>query len=400
MHPSQRIYCAKSEKLKGRKIVLGITGSIAAVEDVKLIRELIRHGADVVPVMSREGARIVHPNSIQFASGKAPIIEIDGSVPYVDLCGEGGDASLLLIAPSTANTISKMACGIDDTPVTTFATIAMGSGIPIMIAPAMHESMYTNPTVAVNLDMLKKVGIEFVEPRFSEEKAKMADTEDIVAAVIRRLGPHDLDDKRVVVIAGSTEQPIDDVRSITNRSSGATGIELAKSAYERGGDVELWIGRHEAPIPSHIETRRFATIKELEKLVKGLKCDVCLVPAAISDFTTRKTAGKIPSRKGAFSVKLTPAPKVLRAVRARVKGVVVGFKAEYGVSRKELEARAANSLKESKLDFVVANDLKDIKRDRTRVVIIDSRGKKEEFEGHKAAVADKIWSAVLHGVKG
>src|SRR4030067_1648442 len=90
MHPSQRIYCSKSEKLKGRRIVVGITGSIAAVEDVKLIRELIRHGADVFPVMSSEGARIVHPNSIQFASGKGPVIEIDGSVPSVDLPGAGG----------------------------------------------------------------------------------------------------------------------------------------------------------------------------------------------------------------------------------------------------------------------------------------------------------------------
>jgi phosphopantothenoylcysteine decarboxylase/phosphopantothenate--cysteine ligase len=398
MHPSQRIYCTKSEKLKGKRIVLGITGSIAAVEDVKLIRELIRHGADVVPVMSRESTRIVHPNSIHFASGKIPIIEIDGSVPYVDLCGEGGSASLLLIAPSTANTISKIACGIDDTPVTTFATTAMGSDVPIMIAPAMHESMYTNPTVAVNLDMLRKVGVEFIEPKFAEEKAKMADMEDIVAAVIRRLGPHDLDDKRVVVIAGSTEQPIDDVRAITNRSSGGTGIELAKSAYERGGKVELWLGRHEAPVPSYIELKEFYTIEELGKLVKGLKCDYCLVPAAISDFTTKKAKGKIPSRKGALKLDLTPTPKVLKSIRSKTKGVVVGFKAEYGVTAKDLAEKAKVMIKESKLDFAVANDLKDVKRDRTKVIILDSRGGKKEVEGTKSSVADKIWSAVLHGL--
>jgi len=398
MHPSQRIFCAKSEKLKGKRIVLGITGSIAAVEDVKLIRELIRHGAEVVPVMSRESTRIVHPNSIHFASGKVPIIEIDGSVPYVDLCGEGGSASLLLIAPSTANTISKIACGIDDTPVTTFATTAMGSGIPIMIAPAMHESMYTNPTVAVNLDKLKKVGVGFIEPKFAEEKAKMADMEDIVAAVIRRLGPRDLDGKKIVVIAGSTEQPIDDVRAITNRSSGATGIELARSAYERGGSVELWIGRHETPIPSHIQMKEFATVEELELLVKTLKCDYCLVPAAISDFATRKAKGKIPSRKGGIRLDLTPTPKVLKSIRSRTKGVVVGFKAEFGVTAKELEEKAKSMVKESKLDFAVANDLKDVKKDRTKVVVIDSRAGRIEFEGTKSSVADKIWSAVLHGL--
>ena len=398
MHPSQRIYCTKSEKLKGKKIVLGITGSIAAVEDVKLIRELIRHGADVTPVMSRESTRIVHPNSIQFASGKAPIIELDGSVPYVSLCGEGGDASLLLIAPSTANTISKIACGIDDTPVTTFATAAMGSGIPLMIAPAMHESMYTNPTVAVNLNMLRKVGVEFVEPKFSEEKAKMADMESIVAAVIRKLGSRDLGGKKVVVIAGSTEEPIDDVRAITNRSSGATGIELAKSAYERGASVELWIGRHEVQVPSYIETKDFATVEDLEQLVKALRCDYCLVPAAISDFATRKTKGKIPSRKGGFRLDLTPTPKVLKSIRSRTKGIVVGFKAEYGVTAKELEEKAKSMVKESRLDFAVANDLKDVKRDRTKVIVIDSGGGRMEVEGTKSSVADKIWSAVLHGL--
>jgi len=398
MHPSQRIYCTKSEKLKGKKIVLGITGSIAAVEDVKLIRELIRHGADVVPVMSRESTRIVHPNSIHFASGKVPIIEIDGSVPYVDLCGEGGSASLFLIAPSTANTISKIACGIDDTPVTTFATTAMGSDVPIMIAPAMHESMYANPTVAVNLDMLRKVGVEFIEPKFAEEKAKMADMEDIVAAVIRKLGPHDLDDKKIVVIAGSTEQPIDDVRAITNRSSGGTGIELAKSAYERGGKVELWLGRHEAPVPAYIETKEFSTVEQLVELVKHLKCDYCLVPAAISDFTTKRAKGKIHSREGAVKLNLMPTPKVIRFVASKTKGVVVGFKAESGVTAQYLIEKAGSMIKEYGLDFAVANDVRAVKRDRTKVIILDSHGGKKEVEGTKSSVADKIWSAVLHGL--
>lgn len=400
MHPSQRIYCTKSQKLKGKRMVLGITGSIAAVEDVKLIRELIRHGADVVPVMSREGARIIHPNSIQFASGKTPIIEIDGSVPYVDLCGEGGSASLLLIAPSTANTISKIASGIDDTAVTTFATTALGSGVPILIAPAMHESMYTNPAVQENVRRLRRLGVEFVEPLMAEEKAKMASVEEITAAVIRRLGPRDLLGKRVTVIAGSTEESIDDVRVITNRSSGATGVELARAAHERGADVELWMGRHEEPIPAYIPYKRYRTVAELGKLVQGLRCDYCLVPAAISDFTVKKTAGKIPSRKGRVDITLTPAPKVLKAARARTKGVLVGFKAEYGVTGKELETKARDILKEYSLDYVVANDMRDVKREATKVILVGRKGGKAEFGGSKAEVASEIWSAILHGVKG
>jgi len=274
----------------------------------------------------------------------------------------------------------------------------MGSGIPIMVAPAMHESMYKNPTVAGNVEKLKKVGVEFIEPKLTEEKAKMADIEDIVAAILRKLGSHDLDGKKVIIIAGSTEEPIDDVRAITNRSSGATGIELAKSAYERGGKVELWMGRHEAAVPSYIEINDFATVKELEGLVKDLRCDYCLVPAAISDFSTRKVKGKIPSRKGGIRLDLTPTPKVLKSIRSRTRGLVVGFKAEFGVTAKELEEKTKAMIKESKLDFAVANDLKDVKRDKTKVLIIDSRGRKAEVEGTKSLVADKIWSAVLHGL--
>ncbi|MEE9115548.1 MAG: flavoprotein, partial [Thermoplasmata archaeon] len=111
MHPSEAIYCQKSEKLEGKTIVMGVTGSIAATECVKLIRELVRHGAKVIPVMSEWGQKIIHPNSLEFASGQKPIIQIDGSVQYVDICGENGYADLMLIAPATANTIAKIAHG-------------------------------------------------------------------------------------------------------------------------------------------------------------------------------------------------------------------------------------------------------------------------------------------------
>ncbi len=400
MHPSQRILCSKSEKLKGKNIVLGITGSIAAVEDVKLIRELIRHGAEVFPVMSREAMGIVHPNSVQFASGREPVTHLDGSVPYIEMCGEGGKADLMLIAPSTANTIGKIANGIDDTPVTTYATNALGSSVPILIAPAMHESMYDNPTVKENVKKLRELKVQFVEPLMAEQKAKMAGVEEIVAAVIRSLGPGDLTGKKVVVIAGATEEPIDDVRVISNRSSGATGIELASAAFERGGDVELWMGRHEQPLPPHIPSKQFKTIEELQRLVRNLRCDYCLVPAAISDYTTSRTKGKMPTRKGPIKLDLKPTPKVLKSIRAVSRKTLVGFKAEYDVTAKELEAKAKALLKEANLNLVVANNLKDVELERTKIIIIDKRGKKLEIEGTKAAVADRIWSAVLHGVKG
>jgi phosphopantothenoylcysteine decarboxylase/phosphopantothenate--cysteine ligase len=326
MHPSRRIHAAKSEKLRGKTIVLCVTGSIAAVETVKLARELIRHGADVVPVLSKDAMEILHPNALQFATGKAPITKLDGTVPYIELVGTDGTADLVLIAPATSNTIAKVAMGIDDTVVTTFAQNALGAEIPILIAPAMHETMYNNPLIAAHIRTLGELGVEFVAPMMEEEKAKLADIEEIVERVIRRIGTRELAGKRVVVVTGSTAEPIDDVRIVTNRTSGETGMELARVAFEKGAEVELWLGRHHATAPHWIPSRTFETTADLVAMAGELHADVCVVPAAISDFAPKKAKGKIPSRGGGLTLELSPTPKILPALRKGAK-VLVGFKA-------------------------------------------------------------------------
>jgi len=397
MHPSRRIHAVKSEKLKGKQVVLAITGSIAAVETVKLARELIRHGAEVVPVLSKDATEIVHPNALHFATGREPILRIDGSVPYIELVGTDGTADLLLIAPATSNTVAKVATGIDDTVVTTFAQNALGAGIPILIAPAMHETMYNNPLIAAHIRTLEKLGVEFVTPKFEEEKAKLADTEEIVERVIRRIGTRELEGKRVVVVTGSTVEPIDDVRVVTNRTSGETGVELAKAAFEKGADVELWLGRHHTVAPHYIPTKNFETTEDLLRLAESLDADICVVPAAISDFSPTKTKGKIPSRGGAITLELSPTPKVLPALRKGAK-VLVGFKAEAGVSPAELKSKAQALMKEVGLDLVVANDVTKVGRGNTAILLLDRKGNAEAFEGPKSLAAEKIWRAVLHGL--
>src|SRR3989475_7206938 len=336
MHPSRRIHAVKSEKLNGKQVVLAITGSIAAVETVKLARELIRHGAEVVPVLSKDATEIVHPNALHFATGREPILRIDWSVPYIELVGTDGTADLLLIAPATSNTVAKVATWIDDTVVTTFAQNALGAGIPILIAPAMHETMYNNPLIAAHIRTLEKLGVEFVTPKFEEEKAKLADMEESVERVIRRIGTRELEGKRVVVVTGSTVEPIDAVRVVTNKTSGETGGELARVAVEKGADVELWLGRHHTVAPKYIPTKTFETTEDLLRLAESLEADIAVVPAAISDFTTKKAKGKIPSRGGAITLELTPTPKILPALRKGTK-VLVGFKAEAGVSAAPLQ---------------------------------------------------------------
>jgi len=397
VHPAKRIHAAKSEKLKGKQIVLAVTGSIAAVETVKLSRDLIRHGAEVVPVLSKDAMEIVHPNALHFATGREPILRIDGSVPYIELVGTDGTADLLLIAPATSNTIAKVAMGIDDTVVTTFAQNALGAGIPIVIAPAMHETMYNNPLIAAHIKTLEKLGVEFVTPKFEEEKAKLADTEEIVERVIRRIGTRELEGKRVVVVTGSTVEPIDDVRIVTNRSSGETGVELAKVAFEKGADVELWLGRHHTVAPKYLPTKSFETTEDLLALADSLDADICVVPAAISDFSPKKSKGKIPSRAGAITLELSPTPKILPALRKGAK-VLVGFKAEAGVSASELKSRAQALMKEVGLDLVVANDVSKVGRGTTSLLLLDRKGNGETFDGAKSLAAEKIWRAVLHGL--
>jgi len=401
MIPADRIRGAKSHKLQGKTIVLGVTGSIAAVETVKLAHELIRHGADVYAVLTRSATTIVHPNALQYATGHPVVTETTGRMEYLEMCGPDGRAHLVLLAPCTANTIGKIAHGIDDSTVTTYVTNALGSGIPILVAPAAHESMLDNPAVSANMRRIKELGVEVIDPRREEEKAKMADIDTIVAHAIRRLGPRDLAGMRVLVVAGATVEPIDDVRVVTNRSSGGTGIELAKAAFEHGADVELWLGRHETSIPPWLRVKAFETTADLAAMAEKIDVDICVVPAAVSDFSpAKKQKGKIPSREGGLTLDLQPTPKVLDRFRKGAHKALVGFKAEAGVSDAELKARAMALLKEVDLDLVVANDVSKGKGDATAITVFDRKGRSETFEGSKALAAERVWRAILHGVRG
>jgi len=164
----------KSKKLKGKRIVLAVCGSIAAIESPKLARELMRHGADVIPLLSEAGQKIIHPWALECVTGKKTITETTGLCEHIEYCGDwSGKCDLLLICPATANTISKIACGVDDSVITTFASTALGAKVPIVIAPAMHESMINNPFVQENISKLKKAGVKFVDPKMEEEKAKL-----------------------------------------------------------------------------------------------------------------------------------------------------------------------------------------------------------------------------------
>lgn len=393
MHPADHLRGSKSDKLKGRKIVLGVTGSIAAVETVKLCRELIRNGAEVHAVMSRDAQVIIHPWALEFATGRPVTTQIDGRVQHVALCGDVPDrADLLLIAPATANTISKMAYGIDDTPVTTMATTAIGGGMPVIVVPAMHGSMMKHKIVNENIRKLEKLGVIFLKSKMEESKAKMPSIDYIVSSVIAAIGKRDLVGRKVLVIAGATEEPIDDVRVISNRSSGETGVELARAAHERGASVDLWMGRCNTALPEHIQTVRFSSFSDLSKLLKGRRFDIVFFPAAVSDYSPAKMPGKISSTDRSLTLVLRRNPKLIDGIRARL---VVGFKAQARVDDQELVKDALALIRRSKCHLVVANKVENVKEGKTHVVLVKKDEEPEHLDGTKFQVADEIIDKVV-----
>ena len=387
MHPAEEIYCEKSTKLKGKTVVIGITGSVAASECFAAVRELIRHGASVVPVMTESAKDFVTPLSMEYASGRKTITELTGQTEHVNLMG-GSDADVLVIYPATANTISKIANGIDDTPVTSMATVALGSGIPVAIAPAMHDAMFRNPAVQRNIETLKGYGVTFIGPRIEGPRAKVASKEAVIATVFRLTSKDDLAGTRILVIGGRSEEPVDSMRMITNRSTGLMATKIAERAFERGADVELWMGGCSVLLPDYIETRRFATVEDLIGMMDSIDHDAVIVPAALADFApSEKVTGKI-SSDGPVDLRLEPVPKVLPLIAKRC-GKVIGFKAESGLTEDELVARARGRLEAYGLSAVVANDIDSAGRSSSSAIIVTADSKKN-ITGPKESIADSI----------
>ena len=398
MHPVNDIKETKSIFLKNKKIVLAITGSIAAVETVKLARELIRHGAEVVPVMTKSAIKIIHPDALWFATGKKPIVELTGETEHVSYLGRvKKPADLLLICPATANTISKISHGIDDTTVTTFATTAIGSKIPIIIVPAMHLSMYDHTIIQKNIENLKNIKLHFIEPNIEKNKAKLPSIERIVSNVIKTIGKNDYKSKNVLVIGGPTSEYIDDIRIITNISSGKTAVNISKNAFFRGANVEIWYGQGKKNIPSFIKKTDFFSIDDIKKLIEKENLrdfDYIFLCAAISDYKPIKYKGKIPSKKEKLLIELKPTEKIISIIRKKApNSKIIGFKVEEAI--KNLKDKSLELLKENNIDFVIANTISGFESDENKIWIISKKGK----SFCKKAKKEKLANFILDKVK-
>ncbi len=371
--------------LSGKMVVLGVTGSIAAVEVVHLARALRRRGAMVQAVMSPAACGILHPDAVAYATEREVITRCTGLVEHVRYCGEGGEGDLLLIAPCTANTLGKIAHGIDDTPVTTFATTAIGRGMPVLVAPAMHESMYCHPQVKANLERLRSWGITLIPPRREEERAKIADLETIVLYTERAARGMPLAGKRVLVVSGPCAEPVDDVRILTTRSSGRMGRELALEAFRLGAEV-IVVHAGQFPVVRNVPASNAAEMREaVHRLFQEAPFDYYLSPAAISDYAPVRTRGKIPSGKSPV-IPLEPLPKLLSEVVERYHPVTLAFK--LGGTEKGAREMLARGIR-----MVVCDTAEAMGSDSGSFDLLTSDGR-EHIEGSKEEVAQRIWSAL------
>jgi phosphopantothenoylcysteine decarboxylase/phosphopantothenate--cysteine ligase len=362
-HTSKLIKGSLSSVLEGKKITLCVTGSVAAVECVAISRKLMRHGAEIYTVMSEMGTKIVHPYLLEWATGNPVITELTGQIEHITLAGKhDGHVDLVLIAPATANTIGKVANGIDDTPVTTTVSSAVGAKIPVVVVPAMHESMYDHPAVMENIEKLKSMGIDVVSPRMEEAKAKIPDVDTIVDFVLGVLGPKDLANHHFVVSAGPTRGWIDRVRFISNPSTGKMGIAIVHELISRGATVTLVLGPTTQIPPAQAEVINVTTSEEMmDAVMKSLtnqKTECFISTAAVLDYVpSKKEDSKIASGKSSLALDLVPTKKIIEAARKKFKSLfIVGFKVETGISKKELEKRARTKIDAGICNLVVAND--------------------------------------------
>ncbi|MDO5825873.1 MAG: bifunctional phosphopantothenoylcysteine decarboxylase/phosphopantothenate--cysteine ligase CoaBC [Methanosphaera sp.] len=338
------------------KIILCITGSIAAVEDLKLVHQLQRHGFEVECFMTPSACELITPLSMEFATKNPVNTKITGYVEHVT----NAQADLILVAPSTANTISKFANKIADTNVTTLLLTASGYDTPILFVPSMHISMYT--AIEENIERITKAHpqVHFMEPVNAERKAKFPSKEDIVLEVERMLTDDTFKDKNVIVTAGATVEAIDSMRVITNRSSGKMGVELAKEFYRRGANVTLLCGRITTDIPSNFKSIHAESTQELMDVIRDSisDTDIYVSAAAISDFKPENVSDSKISSDNDVTLKFVRLPKILKMVKELNPDIFsVGFKAESGLDEDDLIKKARSRIDDYGADLMVANDI-------------------------------------------
>jgi phosphopantothenoylcysteine decarboxylase/phosphopantothenate--cysteine ligase len=388
--------------LRNKTVVLGVTGGIAAYKVAEIASQLTQAGAKVNTIMTEEAVQFISPVTFRALTGRPVITEMfdlasEFSIEHVSLAKA---ADIVVIAPATANIIAKLAAGIADEMLccTVLATRA-----PVLIAPAMETNMYTNPITQDNLSKLKARDFVIIGPAAGWLASgrvglgRLADVDDIIGRIRQVLGrAGDLAGRRIVVTAGGTQESMDPVRYLSNRSSGKMGYALAEAARDRGAEVTLITAPTSLSQPVGVSVIRVGTAEEMREAVEHAapRTDALIMAAAVADYRPRKTArAKIKKGKTGLTLELECTSDILGTVKGDF--IKVGFAAESS----NLVKNAGEKLKLKKLDFIVANDItagdSGFGTDANRVTIIDRKGKVDKLPLlPKREVADKVLDGV------
>ena len=345
----------------GRRILLGVSGGIAAYKAAALASALVQRGDTVDVVMTDDAQRFVGPLTFS-ALTRRPVLtslwDAPESIPHIALVRE---ADVFVVAPATANVIAKIALGIADDLLT---NAALAARIPLVVAPAMNSAMYEHPATSANLERLRAAGVIVVEPGigFLAEReqgiGRLADQDDIVAAIDAALGRRDgLRGARVLVTAGPTREPIDPVRFLSNASTGTMGIEVAREALARGAQVDLVLGPTHVPAPFGARVHRVTTADEMRAATMAVAAgaDITIAAAAVADWRPALVhAQKVKKSDGDASLALERTRDILAELGARKNGTfLVGFAAE----TERVEEYAREKLRAKQLDAIAVNDV-------------------------------------------
>lgn len=385
--------------IKGKTVVLGVTGSIAAYKAAELASQLTQAGARVEVVMTEAATKFITPLTFRNITGRPVVTQMfeltsEYSVEHVALAEV---ADVVVIAPATANTIAKIAAGIADDML---SCTVLATRAPVVIAPAMDVNMYENQVTQENIARLKARGFTFVGPGYGRLASgkmglgRLVDVSEIMAAISQVLGKGgDLYGKRLVVTAGGTQEPIDPVRCLTNRSSGRMGYAIAEAARDRGASVVLITAPTALPRPYGMEVVEVTTAQEMYEAVRRAvgKADALIMAAAVADYRPRKVSQSKIKRDRAerLTLELERTPDILGEVKGSF--LRVGFAAE----SEDMIANAREKLNRKQLDLIVANDVSAIGAETNRVVLIDSAGISEELPMlPKREVAERVLDKV------
>ncbi|MFP5255982.1 MAG: bifunctional phosphopantothenoylcysteine decarboxylase/phosphopantothenate--cysteine ligase CoaBC [Acidimicrobiia bacterium] len=397
--------------VEGARIVLGVSGGIAAYKAVEVCRRLVDAGAHVVPVLTEGALHFVGRTTFDALGSErawTSLWDEDRPIPHTHL---GQTADLVLVAPATARVLGLYRAGISEDLL---QNVLLATRAPVVVCPAMHTEMWEHPAVQENLSVLRERGVHVVEPGVGRlaggdlGAGRLAEPADIVAAVEAVLtgaapaaGAEDLRGLRVLVTAGGTREPIDPVRFIGNRSSGKQGHAVAAEAARRGAEVTLVTTTAPRDLPVGVEVVRVETAAEMERAVlsRSDAADVVVMAAAVADFRPVQVADrKLKKSDGAPDIVLEPTTDILAALgkQRRSGQTIVGFAAETD----DLRANAADKLTRKGIDLIVANDVSapgvGFEHDTNAVVILDAAGGAVEVPlSDKGAIARSILDAVI-----